>query len=53
MAKPTSRAALVLSAAEKESLRTLAASRTAPVREVQRAKILLGYQPVGLRIWVS
>ena len=43
MAKPTSRAALVLSAAEEESLRALAASRSAAVREVQRAKILLGY----------
>lgn len=43
MAKPTSRAALILSAAEEESLRALAASRTASVREVQRAKILLGY----------
>lgn len=44
MAKTTARAALVLSAAEAESLRALAASRTAAVREVQRAKILLGYQ---------
>lgn len=43
MAKSTSRAALVLSAAEEQSLRALAASRTSPVREVQRAKILLGY----------
>jgi hypothetical protein len=43
MAQSTSRAALVLSAAEEQSLRALAASRTAAVREVQRAKILLGY----------
>jgi transposase len=43
MAKPTSRATLVLSVTEEESLRALAASRTASVREVQRAKILLGY----------
>lgn len=43
MAKSTSRAALILSVTEEESLRTLAASRTAAVREVQRAKILLGY----------
>jgi transposase len=43
MAQSTSRAALVLSAAEEPSLRALAASRTAAVREVQRAKILLGY----------
>jgi len=43
MAQSTSRAALVLSAVEEQSLRALAASRTAAVREVQRAKILLGY----------
>ena len=43
MAKSTLRAALILSAAEEETLRTLAASRTAAVREVQRAKLLLGY----------
>lgn len=43
MAQSTARAALVLSAAEEQSLRALAASRTAAVREVQRAKILLGY----------
>src|SRR5471032_3123384 len=43
MAQSTARAALVLSAAEVQSLRALAASRTAAVREVQRAKILLGY----------
>ena len=43
MAQSTARAALVLSAAEEQSLRVLAASRTASVREAQRAKILLGY----------
>jgi hypothetical protein len=43
MAQSTGRAALVLSPAAEESLRALAASRTAAVREVQRAKILLGY----------
>ncbi|MGH9818430.1 MAG: IS630 family transposase, partial [Candidatus Acidiferrales bacterium] len=43
MAKTTARAALVLSAEEEEKLRALAASRTAAVREVQRARILLGY----------
>ena len=43
MAQSTSRAALVLSAEEEQTLRALAASRTAAVREVQRAKILLGY----------
>jgi len=44
MAKPTNRAALVLSSEEEEHLKSLAASRTAPLREVQRAKILLGYR---------
>jgi transposase len=43
MAKTTTRPALVLSLEEEQSLRALAASRTAPLREVQRAKILLGY----------
>lgn len=44
MAKPTNRAALVLSLEEEEQINSLAASRTAPLREVQRAKILLGYR---------
>ena len=43
MTKTTTRAALVLSEQEEDLLNTLAASRTAPSREVQRAKILLGY----------
>jgi transposase len=43
MAKTTARAALVLSPEEQQHLQSLAASRTAPLREVQRAKILLGY----------
>jgi transposase len=43
MMKTTTRAALVLTPEEEESLSALAASRTAPLREVQRAKILLGY----------
>jgi transposase len=43
MAQSTARAALALSDTEEQSLRALAASRTAAVREVQRAKILLGY----------
>jgi transposase len=43
MAKTTTRSALVLSLEEERSLRSLAASRTAPLREIQRAKILLGY----------
>jgi transposase len=44
MARTTGRASLVLSAEEEQQLRALAASRTAPVREAQRAKILLGYR---------
>ena len=43
MPKTTTRAALVLSSEEQQHLRSLAASRTAPLREVQRAKVLLGY----------
>lgn len=43
MSKPTARAPLVLSTEEKGRLETLAASRKASVREVQRAKLLLGY----------
>ena len=44
MAKTTARAALILSPEEQQQLKSLAASRRAPLREVQRAKILLGYQ---------
>jgi len=43
MAKTTARAALVLSPEEQQQLRSLANSRAAPLREVQRAKVLLGY----------
>jgi hypothetical protein len=43
MAKTTARAALVLSPEEQQQLRSLANSHAAPLREVQRAKILLGY----------
>jgi transposase len=43
MAKMTARPALILSKEEEEQLKSLAASRTAPLREVQRARILLGY----------
>ena len=43
MARPTARAPLILSPEESSRLKTLAASRTASVREVQRAKLLLGY----------
>ena len=43
MARPTARSPLILSPEETARLKTLAASRTASVREVQRAKLLLGY----------
>jgi transposase len=43
MARKTRRAALVLTRDEKTLLKGLAGSRTAPVREVERAKVLLGY----------
>jgi hypothetical protein len=41
MARRTGRAALVLSAEQRAALSALAASRTAPLREVERAGILL------------
>ena len=44
MAKTTSRVPLVLALEEEQHLQTLAASRTASLREVQRAKLLLGYR---------
>ena len=43
MAGRTKRAALVLSEDQEAMLRRLAGSRTAAVREVERARILLGY----------
>ena len=43
MSGKTSRAALAVTAAEEEMLWNLARSRTAPVREAERAKILLAY----------
>ena len=43
MARTSARAALVLTPAQKTTLQELAASRTAPTREVERAKVLLGY----------
>jgi transposase/NADH:ubiquinone oxidoreductase subunit len=43
MARPTARSPLLLSPEESSRLKALAASRTASVREVQRAKLLLGY----------
>ena len=44
MAKTTARAPLVLSPEEEQQLQSLAGSRTAALREVQRAKVLLGYR---------
>jgi transposase len=43
MAGRTKRAGLVLTSDQEAMLRRLAGSRTAPVREVERAKVLLGY----------
>jgi transposase len=43
MARKSKRAALVLSAEQRAALKDLSASRTAPTREVERAKVLLGY----------
>ena len=43
MARKTKRAALVLADEQRAMLTELSGSRTAPIREVERAKILLGY----------
>jgi transposase len=43
MARKSGRAALVLTPAQMTALKELAGSRTAPRREVERAKVLLGY----------
>ncbi len=43
MARKSGRAALVLTQAQTVTLKALAGSRTAPRREVERAKVLLGY----------
>jgi transposase len=43
MARKSGRAALVLTAEQAAKLKELAGSRTAPAREVERAKVLLGY----------
>lgn len=43
MARKSTRAALDLTPTQQAILKELAASRTAPAREVERAKILLGY----------
>ena len=43
MARKSGRAALVLTQAQAATLKELAGSRTAPSREVERAKVLMGY----------
>ena len=43
MARKSGRAALVLTQAQQVTLKELAGSRTAPNREVERARVLLGY----------
>lgn len=43
MARKSGRAALMLEPDQRKMLEGLAASRTSPVREVERAKVLLGY----------
>jgi len=43
MARKSGRAALVLTQAQAVTLKELSGSRTAPSREVERAKVLLGY----------
>ena len=43
MAGKTKRAALILTESQKTMLKELAGSRTAPTREVERAKVLIGY----------
>lgn len=43
MARKSKRAALVLTPEQRAMLKELAASRSAPAREVERAKVMLGY----------
>ena len=43
MARKSNRATLVLTPEQRAKLGELAASRTAPTREVERAKVMLGY----------
>jgi len=43
MARKSGRAALTLAPGQRKTLEELAGSRTAPTREVERAKVLLGY----------
>ena len=47
MARTSKRAALLLTPEQKVTLKEWAASRTAPAREVERAKVLLGYADGG------
>ena len=47
MAGKTKRATLVLTDDQKAMLKELAGSRTAPLREVERAKVLVGYAEGG------
>ena len=43
MSRKSGRAALTLTPEQRRMLEALAGSRTAPVREVERARVLLGY----------
>ena len=43
MARPTARAALILTAEDRSMLSQLAGSRTAATREVERASVLLAF----------
>ena len=43
MAGKTKRAALLLTEDQKKMLKDLSRSRTAPAREIERAKVLIGY----------
>jgi len=43
MARKSGRAGLTLAPDQKKTLEDLAASRTTPAREVERAKVLLGF----------
>jgi len=43
MARKSERAALALTPEQRAKLRELSASRVAPAREVDRAKVMLGY----------
>ena len=43
MARKSKRASLVLTQEQRATLQVLSASRVAPAREVERAKVMLGY----------